>query len=200
MVVLADFDSTGLDVDCLALITAAAPPTIYADSNRGGTQTPDDGELGLGAGETLVTRMRVQASGSRINFNHSGVPVTITFSEYFGSANSTSDRTLWIQTDDRVISSTLLGSVGGGFCNYRFTNTGDSNAIDGIGAGDTFLFAVTTPAAAPAVALEADGDAAVSTGAASLTVVIPVSLEADGDAIAATGSGSLTVTNHPRSR
>ena len=34
---LKDFDQAGLEVDAPALIVAAAPPNIYADSDRGGT-------------------------------------------------------------------------------------------------------------------------------------------------------------------
>ena len=196
MVVLADFDDTGLDVDCLALITAAAQPNVYIDSNRGGTQTPDDGELGLGTGESLITRIRILESGARVFVNGSDVPVALSFEDYFGADNATSDRTLWIQTDSLASQSVQLANTGALGANYLFTGASETD-IGGIGASDTFLIAVTTPAAAPAVALEADGDAAVSTGAASLTVVIPVSLEADGDAAASTGGASLTVTNPP---
>ena len=47
---LTDFDQAGLEVDALALIVAAAPPNVYADADRGGAQTPEGGELGIGAG------------------------------------------------------------------------------------------------------------------------------------------------------
>ena len=58
LLVLADSNDTGLDVVAKALLVASAPGisgnTIYADSDRGGTGSPLDGELGLGDGNTLI--------------------------------------------------------------------------------------------------------------------------------------------------
>ena len=191
---LADFDSAGLDVDCLALITAAAPPVVYADTNRGGTQTPDDGELGLGAGETLITRIRILDSGGRIQINGNGVPTALVFSDYFGASNTTSDRTLWIQTAPRAASSVLLDGTGANGANYQFNNVDDEAAINAIGAGDLFIIAVTTPAST-AVELAATGVAATGgTGSAGLTVGGGggVSLAASG-AAATGGAGSASL-------
>ena len=57
---LADSDDTGLEVDCKALLVASAPGTAgsdpYADSDRGGSDTPLDGELGLSATNTVISR------------------------------------------------------------------------------------------------------------------------------------------------
>ena len=60
VLVLADSDDTGLDVVAKALLVASAPGTdgsvFYADSDRGGTDTPLDGELGLGDDNTVISR------------------------------------------------------------------------------------------------------------------------------------------------
>ena len=52
LLLLSDSDDTGLDVVAKALMVASAPGlsggNFYADSDRAGTDTPLDGELGLG--------------------------------------------------------------------------------------------------------------------------------------------------------
>ena len=62
LLVLADSDDTGLEVDAKALMVASAPGTagnnFYADSDRSGTDTPLDGELGLGVDNTVISRFR----------------------------------------------------------------------------------------------------------------------------------------------
>ena len=60
---------------------------------RGGTDTPLDGELGVGEGETRITRIRTDAT--RIRMNHNDVPVPLSFSEYFNGDGS--DLTIWLQ-------------------------------------------------------------------------------------------------------
>ena len=194
MVVLADFDDTGLDVDCLALITAAAQPNVYIDSNRGGTQTPDDGELGLGSGESLITRIRILESGGRVFLNGSDTPTALVFEDYFGADNATSDRTLWVQTDTRTSSSVNLGNTGALGANYLFGGEALTD-IGGIGSGDTFLLAVTTPAAADPVNLEATFVAGVPVFTAELTVAPSVNLEATFVAGVPTFTAEITVAS-----
>ena len=60
---LSDSDDTGLEVVAKALLVASAAATVagnifYADADRGGTDTPLDGELGLGADNTVISRFR----------------------------------------------------------------------------------------------------------------------------------------------
>ena len=66
LLVLADSDDTGLDVVAKALLVASDAATtgnfFYEDADRGGTDTPLDGELGLGDDETLISGFRRQNS------------------------------------------------------------------------------------------------------------------------------------------
>ena len=195
--VLADFDSAGLDVDALALIEAAAPSTIYADSNRGGTQTPEDGELGLGAGETLITRVRVLDSGARISLNDNNVPVTLNLRTFFGDPNTTSEWTLTIQTRDHVATSDQLAAMTAAAANFTFSDADDIAALNGIAAGDRFLLAVAQ--AQTVVTLAAQGQAPTAgVGSADLIIAEPtgVTLAAAGQAASAgDGSAGLRVTD-----
>ena len=60
--VLADSDDAGLEVDCKALLVASDDATsgnfFYEDADRGGTDTPLDGELGLGDDDTVISGIR----------------------------------------------------------------------------------------------------------------------------------------------
>ena len=66
--VLSDFDTAGLELDALALLRAGAGAndTIYATPPRGTVGALLGGELGLGAGEIAITRIRrPQRRGAR---------------------------------------------------------------------------------------------------------------------------------------
>ena len=135
---LTDFDQTGLEVDALALIVAAPPPAVYADSDRGGTQTPEGGDIGIGTGETRVSRIRIQNSGQIVNLNDNDNPQPLTMSDHFGASGSASPWTLYIQTNDGVASSAQLGNVGGNYVNFQF-GTEDAAILNAIAADDRFL-------------------------------------------------------------
>ena len=153
---LTDFDQAGLEVDALALIVAAAPPAVYADSDRGGTQTPEGGELGIGTGETRISRIRILNSGQSVTLNDNDNPEALTLSEHFGLSNTVSPWTFYIQTDDGVASSAQLGNTGGGYVNFQF-GTEDAAILNAIAAGGRFLVAFARrllPVAAALVAEE----------------------------------------------
>ena len=138
---LTDFNQAGLEVDALALIVAAAAPNIFADADRGGTQTPEGGDIGIGAGETRISRIRIQNSGQAVSLNDNDNPEALAMSEHFGATNSISPWALYIQTDDGVVSSTQLGAVGGGYANFVFTSD-DAAILNAIAAGGRFLVAL----------------------------------------------------------
>ena len=144
---LASFDAAGLETEVLALIVAAAPPNVYADSNRGGTQSPEAGELGLGSGETLITRIRILSSGANILLNDNDVPAELTMRDYLGVGGPGRDLTLYIQTDAGVVSlpvATQLGNVGGGYANFSVP-AADRTLINGIASGTRFIIALARP-------------------------------------------------------
>ena len=80
LLLLSDSDDAGLAVVAKALLVASAAGTsgnnLYADSDRGGTDTPLDGELGLGDDETVISRIR-RFSATELNFNDNDSPATL---------------------------------------------------------------------------------------------------------------------------
>ena len=167
---LASFDAAGLETEVLALIVAAAPPIVYADSNRGGTQSPEDGDLGLGDGETLITRIRITNSGGSILLNDNDVPDELTMRDYFGVGGGGRDLTLYIQTADGVVSlpvATALGNTGGSYAHFSVP-AADQALLNGIAAGTRFIIALAREAAEEAEEVtELAGE--VSSGAPTLS-------------------------------
>ena len=165
---LTDFDQAGLEVDALALIVAAAPPDVYADADRGGAQTPEGGELGIGAGETRISR--ILDGGQRVTLNDNDNPDPLALVDHFGPAGSVSPWALYIQTDDGVASSAqLTGNIGGHFAHFQF-GAEDAATLNAIAAGDRFLLALARAAAAPAATLPIAGTLAAEE--ASLTAAL----------------------------
>ena len=135
----------GQETVALALMEASGSgPTSdpwYRDSNRGGTDTPIDGELGLGPGETVISRIaRVSSTVVLLNDNDSPVPLGLT--EYFGASNSISEYTFYFQTLDGVISTNQLSTAGGNYVNWRFE---DNAILSNLGVGDRFIIRFTRP-------------------------------------------------------
>ena len=186
---LTDFDQTGLEVDALALIVAAPPPAVYADSDRGGTQTPEGGDIGIGTGETRVSRIRIQNSGQIVNLNDNDNPQPLTMSDHFGASGSASPWTLYIQTNDGVASSAQLGNVGGNYVNFQF-GTEDAAILNAIAADDRFLIGFARrllPVAAEFAGAAGSIDVAVTKQATSAQ---PIAAEFAG----AAGSIAIAVT------
>ena len=80
LLALSDFDDAGLDLVAAALLEASAPgssgSTPYADSDRGGTDTPLDGELGLSDSETVISRIS-HVAGAILRLNDNDNPVLL---------------------------------------------------------------------------------------------------------------------------
>ena len=165
---LTDFDQAGLEVDALALIVAAPPPNVYMDADRGGTQTPEAGEIGIGEGETRISRLSIMSSGARVRLNDNDNPVAQDLNAHFGPANTVSPWTLYIQTDDGVASSAQLGRTGRGFANYQFETEGAA-ILNAIAAGDRVLIAFARAAGETATLPAA---ATFESQAASLSAVL----------------------------
>ena len=142
---LDDFNDGGQLVDALALLTAnlSQATRLYIAPERGGTDAPIDGELGIGgAGETLITR--ISWTGTAINLNDNDVPVALILRDWFGNSNTTSQWTMTIQTDEGIVSSNQLGSTGLGFANFNFSEQSQHrDHQQHNGAGRRFLFGLT---------------------------------------------------------
>ena len=199
---LADFDTAGLDVLLSALITAgnnaqAGGTAIYVSGvgtpgGWGTHGTLDDGSLEYVSGSS-ISRILYVTGSSTMRFNDNPDPALIY--DFFDSGDG-AGTTCYLQTEaDGVTSFDIDDGI------YRVDGSNWINLLPGaafftmltgIGAGDAFIMAI---ASVSGVELEADGDAAVTTGSVSLTVTNPaaVALEADGDASVSTGEASLTV-------
>ena len=98
---LSDSDDTGLEVVAKALLVASAPGTIgnspYADSDRGGTDSPLEGELGLGDDETVISRF-FRGSSTELALNDNDSPAALDIGPYFDSGGAGEDLTLYFQT------------------------------------------------------------------------------------------------------
>ena len=111
---MSDFDDTGLELDCAALLVASAPGTTgnnpYADSDRSGTDTPLDGEIGIGADDTLISRIR-RHSATELNLNDNDNPSALALDTYFSAGGDGNDLTLYLQTaSDGLVSFASLHS------------------------------------------------------------------------------------------
>ena len=151
LLVLSDFDTTGLDTEFAALITIAqTPPTLYADSDRGGTDTPTDGELGLGVGQTVISRIvRQETAGVvRLTLNDEDNPVALDLDVYFGAGGDGRDLTLHLQTLEGtvaiVVATATIRASGGGFVQFEITAE-QAAIIDALATGDRFILAGTRP-------------------------------------------------------
>ena len=157
LLVLSDSDDADLDVVAKALLVASAAGTsgndLYADSDRGGTDTPLDGELGLGDGETVISRIR-RFSATELNLNDNDSPAALDIGTYFDAGGDGNDLTIYLRTvADGEVSFTVASqfTLGGG--NYaRFTLPADAQTLlDNVAIGDRFIFKAARPAAVTTV-------------------------------------------------
>ena len=93
---LAEWDDTGLDVEFSALIEVSGTSDLYADADRGGTDTPLDGELGIGDDETRVSRIRWISSSGRLVFNDNDNPAALAINTYFATGGAGNDLTFYV--------------------------------------------------------------------------------------------------------
>ena len=151
LLVLADSDDTGLDVDAKALLVASAPGTAgsdpYVDSDRGGTDTPLDGELGLSATNTVISRFR-RLVAAELTLNDNDSPAALDIGAYFNAGGDGADLTIYLQTLDGAVSFTAAAQFvlgGGGFA--RFTLPADAQTLlNNLGTGDRWIFKAARPA------------------------------------------------------
>ena len=165
--VLADSDDTGLDVDCKALLVAGAPGAfnaidivwIYEDADRGGTDEPLDGELGLGGDESLISGFR-RRSATVLQLNDNDNPVSFDISAYFDVGGAGNDLTLYLQTlDGGEVSFPVAGNVDPRNAGQvRFTLPADAQTLlDNLATGDRWIFkAARAATAGTTVALAPD--------------------------------------------
>ena len=133
--VLSDSDDTGLDVVAKALLVASAPGTVgnnpYVNVDRGGTDTPLDGELGLGSDNVEISRFSRQIE-SQIILNDNNNPVELALGAYFNAGGDGNDLTIYFQTlNDGEVSFAVIDQVdtalGGNY--VRFNLPADAQTL-----------------------------------------------------------------------
>ena len=151
---LSDSDDTGLEVDCKALLVASDAGTagnfIYEDADRGGTDTPLDGELGLGADESIISGIR-RRTATVLQLNDNDNPVTFNISSYFGTGGAGNDLTIYLRTlANGEVSFPVAGNVDTRTGSMvRFTlSTEAQNLLENLASGDRIIFKTARAAAA----------------------------------------------------
>ena len=143
---LSDFDGRGLEFDVLALIRAGSGSggTIYASAPRGTVGALLDGELGLGADEAAITRIR-RRNGTMLAINDND---PLSLAAYFSPGGAGADLTLYIKTQDGAASfpASDHGREGGNMIQFGPLAAGLLSLIDDIADGERFIFALARPA------------------------------------------------------
>ena len=174
--VLADLVTTGLEREAAALIEASGDAlpvvgTLYADPDRNGTDSPIDGELGLGADDTVISRIRrTDESGvARLSLADSNNPVALSLELYFDVGGPGRDLTIWVKTADAEASFTVASTFQRGSDNFvHFILPADAQTvIDSIVTGDRFILAFTRE---PSTSARLRFSSSSGTPSASLTV------------------------------
>ena len=164
---LSDWDDTGLDVDFAALIEVEAAPDLYRDSDRGGTQSPIEGEIGLSTGETVISRL--WWNGATFRFNDNDNPVALNIGVYYSSTGGGADASIYLVTGDADSQTEASfdaatywpgsGLVGGGWVNWGAGTTPLTTDViallNGLSAGDRLIIA--SAEASGLAALDAEG-------------------------------------------
>ena len=167
---LADFDDDGLEVDALALIRAGSGTggTIFAQPPRGTVGALLDGELGLGATDATITRIR-RRGGSMLAFNDND---PLSLADYFGAGGG-ADLTLTIQTTDGVASLPVStsGSAGSNFVQFGPLGTDLNALVDDIADGQSFIVAFAR-AAPTEIAVSGTAAAGAAETAATVARVV----------------------------
>ena len=154
--VLANSDDAGLEVDAKALLVASAAGTtstnfFYGDTDSGGTDTPLDGELGLGADDVLISRFR-RRRNDILQLNDADNPTALDIGAYFDTGGAGNDLTIYLQTlNDGEVSFPVAGNVA--FTRdgqVRFDLPSDAQTLlDNLASGDRWIFKTARPSTAP---------------------------------------------------
>ena len=144
------WDNTGLDVEFSALIEVSATDNLYVDADRGGSDSPVDGELGLGDDETRISRIRWDAGNARLIFNDNNLPQDLDLSTYFGAGGDGNDLTFYVTdfsgTYTFNIADNILAS-GANFLQFSSLSATLVTIFDDISVGDRLIFSAARPEA-----------------------------------------------------
>ncbi len=169
---LADFDAAGLELDLLALIRAGSGSggTIFAVPPRGTVGALLDGELGIGASEAAITRIR-RRNGAFLMINDNA---PLVLADHFGSAGAGADLTVYVQTVDGLGSfpASTFSNAGGHFVQFGPIGGDDLTIVNDIDNGQSFILAFARPAIT-AIAVRGSAAAGAAEVAATVARVTP---------------------------
>ncbi len=167
---LADFDTAGLEVDMLALLRAGAGDTIFALPPRGHAGAILDGEIGIGATDAIITRIR-RRNGNTLVINDND---PLSLADYFGAGGDGADLTLYIQTTAGVGSFPVSSAdaAGSGFIRLRSLGADLDAIVDAIADGQSFIIAFAR-AAATEIAVSGTAAAGAAEAAATVARIMP---------------------------
>ena len=146
-IALSDFLSDGLVLEVGARLVASGSSSgndaLYRDADRGGTDAPTEGELGLGPNESIISMIEKTFGNTAIRLRDNDNPVFFAFNVYFAVTGGRGrDLTIYIQTSSGVTSIPLednITSFGGGWFNANVP-ANQRRAFSQIVAGRPFLF------------------------------------------------------------
>ena len=148
LLLLADSDDAGLEVDAKALLVASDDATagnfFYEDADRGGTDTPLDGELGLGDDDTVISGIR-RRTATILQLNDNNNPAALDIGAYFSAGGAGADLTIYLQTLAGEVSFPATSSFSR-VDQVRFTLPADAQTLlDGLEDGDRWIFKAARP-------------------------------------------------------
>ena len=141
--VLSDWDDTGLDVEFSALIEVSGTANLYADSDRGGTDRPVDGELGVGPDDTNLSRIRWDTANNRLIFNDNDNPDALALNTYFGAGGDGNDLTFYVTDFSGTYTFNIADnffSSGGNFLQFSSLPAALVTIFDNIVVSDRLIF------------------------------------------------------------
>ena len=141
-----------MDVDAAALLVASAPGTAdsspYVDSDRGGTDTPLDGEIAISSNDTLISRIR-RISDTVLVLNDNNNPGVLDLNTYFGTGGDGADLTLYLQTiADGLVSFAVADQLVNSGANFaQFTLPADAQTLlDNLATDDRWILVLARAA------------------------------------------------------
>ena len=140
---LSDIDLSGFEVDFAAVLTALSNTLIYQDSDRGGSSTPVEGELGLSDTQTVISQIRWVDPLLIVNDNNN--PEAITLNDYYGPGDPANNQTFFLKIEGQDTVSFLVAdtfiNAGGGFVNFGSLPANVISLLVGLSTGDQLIFA-----------------------------------------------------------
>ena len=186
---LSDLETGGREFEAMALLQASSdalpvPSDLYIDPDRGGTDSPLAGELGLGTTQTLISRIRRQLNDNleTLTLNDSDNPEALSIGTYFESGGEGDDLSMTIQTADGVVDLPPSAYRRGGSSFAHWTLNVEAQAlVDSIDDGDRFIIALWR-AGVVRVRLSGSVSSGILSTYAAIKVTLPPSSRLSGSA------------------